>query len=172
MFKQQAAQAPQTLTGVEICDTLSLLTEMNRPADRAYERRGRGMKKKKLWIGAAALAAAVVVFLAAYVALSPGTEAGEKTVTVEIVHGDGSQRTVELRTEAAYLGGALAEEEGLIEGDEGPYGLYITSVDGESASDADRTWWCITKGGAEVTTGVDLTPIADGDQFELTLMTY
>ena len=130
------------------------------------------MRRKSLWIGAAALAAAIVVFLAAYLALAPRPEAGEKTVTVEIVHGDGTGRTVELHTEAAYLGEALMEQEGLVEGEEGPYGLFITAVDAESASDGDRTWWCITKGGGEVTTCVDLTPIADGDQFELTLMTY
>ena len=30
------------------------------------------MRRKSLWIGAAALAAAIVVFLAAYLALAPG----------------------------------------------------------------------------------------------------
>ena len=75
------------------------------------------MRRKSLWIGAAALAAAIVVFLAAYLALAPRPEAGEKTVTVEIVHGDGTGRTVELHTEAAYLGEALMEQEGLVEGE-------------------------------------------------------
>ena len=60
----------------------------------------------------------------------------------------------------------------MVEGEEGPYGLYIKTVDGETASDADRTWWCITKDGGEVTTSADLTPIADGEHYELTLMGY
>ena len=45
-------------------------------------------------------------------------------------------------------------------------------MDGETAQDSLRQWWCITKGGEKVDTGVDATPIADGDHFELTMSTY
>ena len=130
------------------------------------------MKNRKLWLGLAALVIVAAGLLLVYRTFAPKPVEGSKTVTVEIVHGDGSTRTVELHTDAGYLGEALDEEAGLVEGEEGPYGLYIQTVDGETASDAARTWWCITKDGGEVTTSADLTPIADGEHYELTLMTY
>ena len=63
----------------------------------------------------------------------------------------------------------MLTEEGLAEGTEGPYGMFITTVDGETADDSKEQWWCITKGGEMVNTGADQTPIQDQDQFELTL---
>ena len=49
------------------------------------------------------------------------------------------------------------ENEGLIEGEEGQYGLFITAVDGVKADDSKNQWWCITKNGEQVNTGVDTT---------------
>ena len=71
-------------------------------------------------------------------------------------------------TDAAYLG-ELLEADGLISGEDGQFGLFITEVDGETADDQAQEWWCITKGGEMVNTSVDTTPIEDGDEFELTL---
>lgn len=130
------------------------------------------MKNKKLLLGGLALVAVALVFALVYWNFVPRGEAGAKTVTLTVVHGDETTRTLELHTDAAYLGEALAEQEGLVDGEPGPYGLFIKTVDGETASDADRTWWCITKAGAEVATSADLTPIADGEAYELTLLTY
>lgn len=130
------------------------------------------MKNRRVLLGLVALLGVAAILFAVYSVYSPKPVAGEKALTVEVIHGDGSVRTVALRTQAEYLGEALAEEEGLVSGEEGPYGLYIKTVDGETASDGARTWWCITKEGAEVATSADLTPIADGERYELTLMTY
>lgn len=44
-------------------------------------------------------------------------------------------------------------------------------MDGYTADESAQEWWCLTKGGQSVNTGVDSTPIADGDAFELTLTT-
>ena len=61
------------------------------------------------------------------------------------------------------------EAEGLISGDDGPYGLYIKVVNGITADyDVDGSWWSLSKSGEILMTGVDSTPIADGDHFELT----
>ncbi len=97
-------------------------------------------------------------------------EQGSKEITVEIVFAQGDSKTVEIKTDAEYLRGAL-EEKNLVEGDEGPYGLFVTAVAGVVADDSKEQWWCFTKGGESMTTGIDTTPIKDGDKFEITLKT-
>ena len=67
-----------------------------------------------------------------------------------------------------YLGELLTEEK-LVSGESGPYGLFITSVDGETANDSNQEWWCITKNNEQLNTSADQTPIADGEKYELTL---
>lgn len=125
-------------------------------------------EKKKVIIAIVALIAAIAVFAGVYFAFGrPETNAGSKTLTIEVSASDYS-KTHEIKTDAEFLGEAL-KEEGIIEGEEGQYGLFITSVDSIKADDSKQQWWCITKGGADVMTGVDVTPIADGDTFELTL---
>ena len=96
--------------------------------------------------------------------------ANVKTVAVEVVGKDGETVTMNLDTTAENLGQALVES-GLVMGQTTEYGLYITTVNGYTADESAQEWWCITKGGATVDTGADTTPIADGDQFELTLKT-
>ncbi len=100
----------------------------------------------------------------------PETQTGEKTITVQIVLADGESETRTIRTEALYLRGAL-DQEGLIAGDEGEYGLFVQTVNGITADSSKQEWWCFTKGGADLFTSVDLTPIEDGDTFEITLKT-
>ena len=80
----------------------------------------------------------------------------------------GKEKTFTYQTDAEYLGEVLTENK-LVEGSQGEYGLFITTVDGETADDSKQQWWCITKGGEMVNTSADQTPIADQDQFELTL---
>ena len=62
----------------------------------------------------------------------------------------------------------LEQEEGLIAGSESEYGLYVETVDGETANMDNQEWWCFTKGGEMLMTGVDDTMIADGEQYEAT----
>lgn len=93
---------------------------------------------------------------------------GGKTITVDVTHLDGSTKTYEIKTDEEFLRGAL-EQEDLVEGTESDYGLWITTVDGETADDAQEQWWGFTKSGEFVDTGVDTTPIEDGDHFEFTL---
>ena len=114
------------------------------------------------------IAAAVIVWLR--FGPQSGVSEGSKSITVTVVHGDLSSDVFTVRTDAEYLGEALTAE-GLIEGEQGQFGMFISSVDGEKADDAAQQWWCLTKSGGTVMTGVDMTPIADGDCFELTLTT-
>lgn len=111
----------------------------------------------------------IAAMAGAYMLLGPQGQAGGKTVTVQVVQADGSTEEFVYQTDHEFLGQVLREE-GMIEGEEGPYGMYITTVNGVTADEADQEWWCITKGGEELYTGVDETPLEDGDAFEITLM--
>lgn len=124
--------------------------------------------KKKIIIGVVILAVLAVVFSVLYFGLRDRGSVGDKEISVTVVHRDASQKEFTIETEAAYLGEALLAE-GVIAGEEGEYGLYVTEADGETADETNQEWWCVTKGGEAVMTGVDLTPIEDGDQFEITL---
>ena len=120
--------------------------------------------------------ALLLVVLIAAMALFTGctkaeTQTGLKTITVEIIVEGAETVTKTIKTEAEFLRGALDEEEGLVIGEEGPYGLFIKTVNGITADDSTQQWWCITKGGEDVFTGAESTPIADGDKFEITLKT-
>lgn len=95
---------------------------------------------------------------------------GTKQYTVKVVVQDGQERVFNLNTQEEFLGPALVAQN-LIEGEQGPYGLYIVKVNDVQADEQKQEWWCLTKGGESVATGVDSTPVADGDVFELTLMT-
>lgn len=126
-------------------------------------------QKKKVLIAVLAVVVAAALLTGVYLFLRPTGEAGAKTITLAVVLPDG-ERTHQIHTDAAYLGEAL-KAEGLISGRDGSYGLFVTEVDGVTADESLQQWWCLTKGGAEVTTGIDSTPIADGERFELTLTT-
>lgn len=97
-------------------------------------------------------------------------QAGTKTITVQIIVDGADTVTKTIQTDAEYLRGAL-EEEDLIAGEESQYGLFVKTVNGITVDDAKQQWWCFTKGGEDLFTGVDDTPIADGDAFEITLKT-
>ena len=92
---------------------------------------------------------------------------GAKTVTV-LVTAEEQSLTFTLHTDKATLGEALLEH-GLIEGEEGAFGLYVKKVNGILADyDVDQTYWSFTKGGELMMVGVDSAEIADGEQYELT----
>lgn len=129
-------------------------------------------EKKRNWY---ALCAVLILMAAACVYLwkqeHQPPSGVEKTLQIEVVHADGSSREFSVTTRQDFLGPAL-EEEGLIVGEEGPYGIFITEVDGERIDEELQQWWCLTRdGGLPVTTGADGVAVQDGDVFELTLKT-
>lgn len=123
---------------------------------------------KKTIIALAALLAVIAVLFGVYQMTLKTTVQGAKTITVEVIHKDGSQKSFEYHTDREYLGETLTDE-GLVSGESGAYGLFITSVDGETADDANQEWWCITQNNEQLNTSADQTPIADGEKYELTL---
>ena len=103
-----------------------------------------------------------------YVSHLPKTVEGEKEITVLVLHSDETEKSFVYQTDAEYLGEVL-KENALADGTMGQYGLFIETVDGETADTLKQQWWCITKNGEKLMTSADTTPIADGEQYELTL---
>ena len=136
------------------------------------------MENKKNQRKISGAAAGVVLFCALAVLLGviwlsarPKTVSGEKHITVEIVHSDLSEAEFAYDTSEEYLG-ALLLSEGLIAGSEGAYGLYVETVDGETADYAvDGGWWRLSCNGEDSAVGVDAVVIHDGDQYAWTYTT-
>lgn len=91
---------------------------------------------------------------------------GKTTVQVEVQAEDNAV-TFTVKTDKTTLGDALLEHN-LIAGDQGEYGLYVKFVNGiEADYDKDGHYWSLCKDGGAVMTGVDATPIQNGDHYEL-----
>ena len=128
-------------------------------------------KKAKIILAVVLLLAVAAAAVLLYLHFSPKPVEGAKTVTVTVVHGDESTREFTIHTDAETLRGAL-EQEKLIEGTESEWGLYVLTVDGETADEAQQQWWCFNDGaGNMLETGVDSTMIQDGDSYEIVLTT-
>ena len=125
------------------------------------------MKNKKLIIAAVAFVAVIAILAGIAMATRPQTTAGEKSITLVVVHADGTEKTFQYRTAEEFLGPVLLTE-GIAEGEEGPYGLTISAVDGETASwEADQSYWALFIGEEYATTGADSTPVTDGGVYKL-----
>ena len=91
---------------------------------------------------------------------------GKTTVRIEVKAGEQSV-TFTIKTDKTTLGEAMLEH-GLISGDEGPYGLYLKTVNGILADyDVDQSYWGFFKNGEMMMVGVDGAEIADGEHYEL-----
>lgn len=123
---------------------------------------------KKIILSLSALIVVILALLCIYKFTQKSPQEGAKVITVDVIHKDSSTKTFEYNTDREYLGEVLADES-LVEGENGPYGMFITSVDGETADGSNEEWWCITKSGEPLNTSADQTPIADGEKYELTL---
>ena len=111
----------------------------------------------------------ILVLLSAAIALSvtsckdkPTVEGEEKTFTVEVKGVDGETKSFTVTTEKGTVGDALVDE-GLIEGEDGAYGWYITTIDGEYHKyEEDGKYWAFYIDGEYAMTGVSQTEITDG----------
>ena len=93
---------------------------------------------------------------------------GEGAITVRVsVTAEDKTVLLTVKTDKTVLGDALMEY-GLIAGEEGDYGLYVKTVNGILADyDTDGYYWGLYQNGEYMLTGVDTTPIADGEAYEL-----
>lgn len=125
--------------------------------------------KKKIAVLAAVLVVVIALLGALYFALRPQGTEGKKEFTLEVIFTDGTSKSHNVKTDAEFLGEALLENK-LIDGSEGAYGFFVTTVDGVAANDANQEWWCLTIGGETSNYGVDSVPVTDGGHYEFTLM--
>lgn len=89
----------------------------------------------------------------------------KKSISFEIVYEDKTSKKIELETNKDTLALAL-EEAGIVEYQ--PSGMYtvIDSVEADFAKDG--AWWCITKNGEMLNTGMNDLYIKDGESYEAT----
>ncbi|MBQ8310229.1 MAG: DUF4430 domain-containing protein [Clostridia bacterium] len=92
-----------------------------------------------------------------------GTEATpKKTFTFIVVDAEGNETTFTVSSDKKTVGDALLAE-GLIEGENETYGLYVKKVNGITADyDVDGTYWAFYINGEYAMTGVDSTDIEEG----------
>ena len=99
---------------------------------------------------------------------TPGAQAAaEATVMGEgatvfqfsVVDLEEKETKFEIHTDETTVGAALMQL-GLIEGEEGPYGLYVKKVNGITAIyEEDGSYWAFYENGEYALTGVDMTDI-------------
>ena len=123
------------------------------------------MKNRKLLLAVIAVVAAITVMCGIYALTRPEPSTGEKNITVQVIHKDGSEKKFTYTTQEEYLGEYLLSE-GLIEGEEGDYGLYVKKVNGITADyDVDKTYWAFYIGEEYAMSGVDKTSIVEGESY-------
>ena len=94
-------------------------------------------------------------------------EGPEVTFTLTVVDADGNETTHEITTTKTSVGDALIEK-GMVEGENGDYGLYIKAVNGIVADyNTTGTYWAFYINGEYALTGVEKTPIEEGVSYML-----
>ena len=90
---------------------------------------------------------------------------GEKAFLFTVVDKDGNETNFDIHTDKEVVGDALLEL-GLIAGEDGQYGLYVKTVNGIVADyDVDGTYWAFYINGEYAMSGVDTTPINEGETY-------
>lgn len=90
---------------------------------------------------------------------------GETSFLFTVTDGEGNETAFEIHTNKTVVGEAL-QELGLIEGEEGQYGLYVKKVNGITADyDTTGTYWAFYVNGKMAPTGVDMTEIVAGESY-------
>lgn len=112
-----------------------------------------------------ALVAAAVLYAAGTSKQEEAGSADAKAFDFIVVDGIGNEESFHIVSSRQKVGDALIDE-GLIGGEEGPYGLYVKSVNGIVADyDTDGTYWAFYVNGEMAMSGVDMTDIETGSVY-------
>ena len=132
------------------------------------------MQKTRMKKTLSALVCAVLVAAIALGTFGCGQKPAEgetNAVTTEfkfsVTDADGKTTDFTVSTNKKIVGEAL-QDEGLISGEEGQYGLYVKTVNGITLDyETDGMYWAFYENGEYATVGIDQTVIEAGDQFSL-----
>ncbi|HHU73024.1 MAG TPA: DUF4430 domain-containing protein [Clostridiales bacterium] len=124
------------------------------------------LSNKKIIASASVLIVILLALFFVYHNFFPKGTEGEKNITVTVITPDHDPTEIKIKTNAEFLRQAL-DEKNLVQGT--MYGdfLMVEEVNGIKAEEG--WWWSLTKEGLMLETGVDSTPILDGDHYEFTL---
>lgn len=129
------------------------------------------MNNKRLVLAAIALVAVIGIFAGIFLATRPEIFAGEKHITVTVVHKDGTEKVFEITTSEEKLAPAL-KAEGILPAEDGADGMYNT-VDGETADwGKDQSYWYFYIDGAESLLGMNDTSVVDGAHYRIEYTVY
>jgi len=94
---------------------------------------------------------------------------GNKNIEVTVKsEKDNHEKTHKHSTDAETLGLAL-DEMGIVEVDASQSSRFVIAADGLQADANNQEWWNLKINGENSQTGIDDTPIKDGDKIELIL---
>ena len=126
------------------------------------------MNNKKLVIALVVLVAVIAILAGVYTATRTAPQEGTKNVTIVIVYQDGTEKSLEYKTEAEYLADLLVAE-GLVDGySSEEYGYTITAVDGIYLDWAvDNAYWALYEGDAYATESAAGIVLTEGSVYKL-----
>lgn len=92
---------------------------------------------------------------------------GATTFPLTIKDKEGTTIKIEVKTDKPTVGEALIEL-GLMDGEDSDFGMYVKSVNGVTADyNTDGVYWAFYIDGQYATTGIDVTEITEGAEYEL-----
>lgn len=93
-------------------------------------------------------------------------EVQEKSFTFEVTDLDGTKKEFEVKYDAEKTVGEALINDKLISGTESTYGLMVDTVNGIKYDyNEDGAYWAFYVNGAYANSGVDTTPIKDGEVY-------
>ncbi len=125
-------------------------------------------KKVLLFIGCMVLIAAMALGITGCISSEPSeTPESKKTFTVTVTDLQGKETEFTYTSDLKTVGEVL-QAEGLISGEEGPYGLYIKTVNGITLDyDTDGMYWSFYVEGEYAIAGIDQTAVTEGAHYAL-----
>ena len=93
-------------------------------------------------------------------------EAVEKVFTFEVTELDGTKKEFNVKYDSEKTVGEALVNEKLISGEQGQYGLMVDTVNGQKYDyNEDGAYWAFYVNGEYAMSGVDTTPIKDGEVY-------
>lgn len=128
-------------------------------------------KTKRIVLSAVSLVVLMAVMALTFVSCDKKEETPDSstqvTITVEVTDDKGNTTPYVIETTETTLRGALEQEE-LVEGEDGEFGLYIKKVCGITADyDVDGSYWALYKGEEYMTNSVDQEILEDGAVYRI-----